>query len=96
VIAELGLTPEQRDRLRTIEDETLLGWMRGSRGATLKGEAGPVAGTRDRPARERIAAVLTDEQLRRWRAMTGEELKVPIPPFPLPPPAVAAPSTRPR
>jgi serine/threonine protein kinase len=93
VVAELQLTTEQRDRIRTIEDEALFAWMRGPRGAASRGEAGP-AGARDRSAKERIAAVLTEEQLRRWRAMTGEALKVPITPFPLPAaPAAAGPST---
>src|SRR5262249_29168066 len=28
VIADLRITPEQRDRIRTIEEDTLFGWMR--------------------------------------------------------------------
>jgi serine/threonine protein kinase len=77
VVAELGLTAEQRDQIRTIEDETLFGWMRGPRPTE--------PGARDRPASERTLAVLTEEQLRRWRAMTGEPLKSPLAPFPPPP-----------
>ncbi len=92
VVAELKLTPEQRDRIRTIEDDALFGWMRGPRGTAPKGEAGDG----EKPANERIAAVLTEEQLRRWKAMTGEALKVPITPFPLPPPPASSPSARPR
>src|SRR5262249_51271286 len=45
VVAELRLTPEQRDQIRTIEDEALFGWMRGESGA------------RNRTANERIVAV---------------------------------------
>jgi hypothetical protein len=79
VVAQLQLTPEQRDRIRTIEDEAQFGWMRGSR------EAGP-------SVNERIGAVLTEEQLRRWRALTGEAVKGPITPFPLhAPPAASGP-----
>jgi hypothetical protein len=70
VVAELKLTAEQRDRIRTIEDETLFGWRRGARKKT---------------ADERILSVLTEEQVGRWRAMTGEPLKGPITPFPPPP-----------
>lgn len=75
----MTLTAEQRDQIRTIEDETLFGWMRGARPAA--------SGARDRTANERLLAVLTDEQVRRWRAITGEALKSPITPFP-PPPAL--------
>jgi eukaryotic-like serine/threonine-protein kinase len=76
VVAELELTAEQRDQIRTIEDETLFGWMKGVRPAA-PGESGP----RDRPANERILAVLTDEQVQRWRTMTGEPVNFPIAPF---------------
>jgi hypothetical protein len=80
VVAELKLTAEQREQVRTIEEEALFGWMRGARPAA-PGEPG----TRDRTANERIRAVLTDEQVRRWRALTGEALKSRITPFPPPP-----------
>ncbi|HJT78645.1 MAG TPA: serine/threonine-protein kinase, partial [Gemmataceae bacterium] len=82
VVAELRLTAAQREQLRMIEDEALFGWMRGAR---------PAAGAGDRTAEERIAAVLTEEQARRWRAMTGEPLKAPITPFPPRPAPSAAP-----
>jgi hypothetical protein len=81
VVSELKLTAEQRDQIRTIEDETLFGWMRGARPAA-PAESGATPGARDRTANKRILAVLTDEQVRRWRAMTGEALKGPITPFP--------------
>jgi hypothetical protein len=97
VVAELKLTAEQRDQIRTIEDEVLFGWMRGRRLAPSRGGSGPAVGTKDWSANERIAAVLTEEQFRKWRALTGEALKAPITPFPLPaPPAASGPSTRPR
>jgi hypothetical protein len=77
VVAELKLTADQRDRIRTIEDEALFAWMRRPPGAP--GNPGQAA------ASDRIDAVLTAEQVRRWRAMTGAALKSPIAPFAPPP-----------
>ena len=74
VVAELELTAEQRDRIRTIEEEALFGWMRGPRPSTTPG-------TPEKSANERLVAVLTEDQVRRWKAMTGEPTKVPIAPF---------------
>jgi hypothetical protein len=74
VVSELGLTAEQRDRIRTIEDELLFGWMRGAQ----------PAGVGDRTVHERVLAVLTEDQVRHWKTMTGEALKSPITPFPPP------------
>jgi hypothetical protein len=85
VVSELQLTAEQRDRIRTIEDEALVGWMRGPRPASPGGDAAAATAARDRTANERVLAVLTEEQVRRWRAMTGEALRTPITPFPPPP-----------
>src|SRR5262249_4786975 len=85
VVAELRLTAEQRDQIRTIEDEVLFGWMSGARRATPDGGLGAAAGATGKTANERIVAVLTEEQVRRWRAMTGEALKAPITLFPPPP-----------
>jgi serine/threonine protein kinase len=80
VVAELKLTAEQRDRIRTIQDEAFFGWMRGAHVAAPDG--GP--GVRGRTANERILAGLTEEQVRRWRAMAGQPLKSHITPFPPP------------
>ncbi len=89
VVAELELTAQQRDRIRTIQDEALFSWMRGPRPSTPGGASRPAFG-KDKTANECIVAVLTEEQLRRWRAMTGEALKVPITPFPLHAPLTAS------
>jgi serine/threonine protein kinase len=70
VVAELKLTADQREQIRTIEEEALFGWMRG-----------PQSGTGEQPPNERILAVLTDEQVRQWTAMTGNPLKGVIAPF---------------
>jgi hypothetical protein len=82
VVAELKLTAEQRDQIRTIQDEALFSWMRGSRQAASSGDSRPSFG-KDKPANERIVAVLTEEQCRRWRAIIGESLKIPVTHFPL-------------
>jgi hypothetical protein len=74
VVSELELTAEQRDQIRTIEDETLFGWMRGPRPNTTPG-------TQEKSANERLLAVLTENQVRRWQALTGEPVKFPIAPF---------------
>ena len=38
-------------------------------------------GGQDKPGNERLVAVLTENQVRRWKAMTGAPAKVPIAPF---------------
>src|SRR5262249_49926607 len=77
VIAELQLTADQRDRIRTIEEDALFGWMR-------RPQPGDSVKAHERPATERILAVLTEEQVRRWRAMTGPAIGAAIVPFPSP------------
>jgi serine/threonine protein kinase len=84
VVSELELTAEQRDQIRTIEDETLFDWMRGARPAAPDGDSSAATGARDKPANERLIAVLTEEQVHRWRVLTGEALKTPVTLF-LPP-----------
>jgi serine/threonine protein kinase len=81
VVAELKLTPEQRDRIRTIEEEAFFSRMRGTR----PGDSGKAFGAPGKSANDRILAVLTEGQVRRWRALTGERLKEPIAAFPPPP-----------
>ncbi len=82
VVAELKLTAEQREQIRTIEDEVLFGWMRGPR---LAAGASGAAGARDKRAKERMLAVLTEEQVQRWRTLTGPAVKTPVTLFPPPP-----------
>ncbi len=74
VVSELNLTPEQREQIRTIEEEAIFGWMRGPR-------PGKAAGVQEKTTNDRLLAVLTDEQVRRWKALAGEPAKVPIAPF---------------
>jgi hypothetical protein len=68
VVAALNLTVEQRDQIRTSEDEALFGRMRGPR-------------TQEKSANKRLVAALTEDQIRRWKALTGESVKFPIAPF---------------
>jgi serine/threonine protein kinase len=72
VAAALQLTAEQREQVRTIEDEAFLGWMKGPR-------------PKDRPMSERLLTVLTEEQARRWKELSGEPVKGSLVPFGAPP-----------
>jgi hypothetical protein len=46
------------------------------------GAAGAEPKPKDRPANERILALLTEEQSRRWEEMTGAPFKGALAPFP--------------
>jgi eukaryotic-like serine/threonine-protein kinase len=87
VMAELGLTPAQREQIRTIEGELLFAWMHGPWPA---GEAGKA---RKKSPTERILAILTDEQRERWRTLTGDTMHGTLTPFP-PQPSGTPPSAR--
>src|SRR5262249_11796278 len=82
VISELKITADQRDRIRTIEQDALFGWMRRPRPGSPPGDSAQSPAARQGPANERILAVLTEEQVRRWRAMTGPAISAAIVPFP--------------
>jgi serine/threonine protein kinase len=79
IAASLKLTADQRERIRGIEAETFVC------GQERKGAGVPPADfqkARDdklRVANARIQAVLTPEQKQRWRAMTGEPFRGPLP-----------------
>ncbi|HEY7152560.1 MAG TPA: serine/threonine-protein kinase [Gemmataceae bacterium] len=85
VVSELKLTLEQRERIRTIEEEALFGGMRDPHGNSGKPPA-----SQGKSAKERILAVLTEDQFRRWKEMTGEPMKAAIVPFAAPPGTKAA------
>jgi len=78
VVADLKLTPEQREQIRMIQEEAIFGWMKGPR------QGKPAA--QEKTTNDRLLAVLTEEQVRRWKARTGEPTKFPIAPFGTPPP----------
>ena len=77
VVSELNLTPEQRDQIRFIQEEAIFGWMKGRPGK---------ANGHEKTTNERLLAVLTEDQVRLWKAMTGEPAKFPIAPFGAPVP----------
>jgi tRNA A-37 threonylcarbamoyl transferase component Bud32 len=87
VAAELGLTAEQRDRVRVIEDDAAFGWMRAMGRGPNAGDFGRVD-AKEPSTNERLLAVLTEAQARRWRELTGDPVRGTLVPFgaPNPPP----------
>jgi hypothetical protein len=67
VVAALALTARQRERIRTIEEGALFAWMR------------PRAP--GKPAGEQALEVLSREQTRQWRLLTGAPVKGLVNPF---------------
>lgn len=86
VAAALKLTAEQRERIRAIDEETFGGPPRGKMrpGAPME-DLRKAHEQRVRAAVERILALLTSEQGRRWQEMTGEPFKGPMPFLPFGP-----------
>ena len=74
VVSELKLSLEQREQIRTIEEEALWGWMRGP-------QAGKPPGVPEKTINDRLLAVLTEEQRGRWKALTGVPAKYSITQF---------------
>ena len=94
VVGPLKLTAEQKERLRAIEAEASFRGPDGARGGP--GPPGsPGGGLPGGPrweheqawwaASDEVLTVLTDDQKRQWRKMTGEPIKGPGLPFPSPP-----------
>jgi hypothetical protein len=81
VVAEFVLTPEQRERIRAIEEEALFGRMRSS---PSRGDTASSAVPNVKPMSERVLGTLTQDQVRRWKAMIGDPAKDPLSPFRLP------------
>lgn len=84
VAAALELTPEQRDRIRAIEEEWLFAWTKKMRDGSGPGSLGQPTEPTGRPTHERILELLTEEQSRRWKSMIGEPFQGLLIPFPLP------------
>ncbi len=85
VVAALKLTPGQRERIRNIEDEEFFRRLRSAGAGVAQAELGRRPGPKAGTAGERILAVLTAEQRRRWQEMSGSPLKgLPAPPPVLP------------
>jgi hypothetical protein len=92
VIRKLRLTPEQRGRIREIEEELLLP-PRKPAGMPRPPFPHTHPWERLRESKERALALLTPEQKTRWQELTGRPFELPPPPFfgpryfgPLPPP----------
>ena len=77
VVEALGLTSGQREQIRAIEDELLFAQMREMRQGRPTEDA-------SKPAVQRILAVLTADQRRRWKELAGEPIVGPLSPFPAP------------
>jgi serine/threonine protein kinase len=77
VAAELKLTAEQRERIQLIEEDTFRDAFRVRPGASPE-QLRKQHEHRMSLANERLVEVLTREQARRWREMTGEPFKGPV------------------
>jgi hypothetical protein len=82
VAAALELTAEQRDQIQAIEEASLFVGTKAVRPDGVRQAPGQDAGPRERPANERILALLTDGQSRKWQAMTGEPFRGLLTPLP--------------
>jgi serine/threonine protein kinase len=82
VAASLKLTAEQRERIRAIEADTFFGPAEPLRPGFAPPPSRKVFEQRLRAAVDRIQALLTEEQAKRWKEMTGEPFKGPLPGFP--------------
>jgi hypothetical protein len=77
VVEALGLTLDQREATRAIEDELFVRQMREMPSGKGADDTGSLAV-------ERILAVLTPEQARRWREMAGAPVRGRLSAFPVP------------
>ena len=92
VAAAIGLTSEQRERIRVIEDDAAFGWMRSTvRGSSKAAAAEPTS--KSRSIDERLLEVLDQNQAQRWRELVGKPLEGTLLPFgaPVPVPGVSDP-----
>jgi hypothetical protein len=76
VIEALGLTTDQRQRIRAIEEEIFSAQIREFQSGKVPEEPG-------KPSIGRIMAMLTPDQVRRWNEMAGEPARGPLNAFPL-------------
>jgi eukaryotic-like serine/threonine-protein kinase len=77
VVEALGLTPGQRERIRALEEESLFSQMRDLQAGKAPDDAG-------KPAMERIVAVLSERQARRWMELAGTPIRGQLSAFPTP------------
>jgi serine/threonine protein kinase len=83
VASLLKLTNEQRERIRLIEEEALVGLLKTFWPELALADADKAAAPKNKQPNERILELLTDEQARHWREITGAPFKGPIQ-FPAP------------
>jgi hypothetical protein len=85
VVEGLGLSPRQREQIRAIEEEILIGQVREMRAGGTLGDAGIKPREPEGPrAMERALAALTAEQSRRWSEMVGTPIHGQLSAFPMP------------
>jgi eukaryotic-like serine/threonine-protein kinase len=85
VVEGLGLSPRQREQIRVIEEQLLVGQVREMRAGAMPTDATNKPPATEGPrAMDRALAVLTAEQARQWNEMVGEPIDGPLSPFPMP------------
>ena len=75
VVLALRLTSEQREQIRTIEDDLNFQWMQNMRPDKTRSHSAEGSSAAKASIAERIRAVLTTEQARQWQEMIGEPVK---------------------
>lgn len=80
----IGLSLQQLERIRVIEEDASVSWMRKKRGVDRNdshAKSGPELTNDSKTITDqRILELLTDDQIRKWRELTGEPLKKTIHP----------------
>ncbi len=85
VATAIGLSPEQRERIRVIEDDAAFGWMRQAvRAPDAASSEWQLKKTRS--LNERLLDVLDKEQANKWRERVGKPVKGVLIPFGAPVP----------
>jgi serine/threonine protein kinase len=80
--ARLGLSPEQRERIRALEADQYIGRHDGSRGFPKGSPSREDADRRFRAAVAKAVAELKQDQLAKWKDMTGDEFRGSLVPRP--------------
>ena len=85
VVDGLRLSPRQREQIRAIEEEVLIGQVRQMRAGGMVADAGNKLREPEGPRpMERTLAMLTGEQSRRWNELVGQPIRGQLSPFPMP------------
>jgi hypothetical protein len=77
VVEALGLLPDQRDQIRTIEDEAFFSQIR-------ERQMGKSTDDVAKSAVSRVLALLTQAQAERWKELAGDPVEGPLSAFPAP------------